>query len=69
MKEEVLQQVAALLAGGFEGDADDLDSLEDQLIPALRRAGQLALQRKLEGKTRGTRAAGSPANAAKEPAS
>jgi len=69
MNEELLQQVAALLAGGFEGDADDLDSLENQLIPALRRAGQLALQRKLEGKKRGTRAAGSPANAAKKPVS
>jgi len=69
MREEVLEQVAALLAGGLEGESDDLDSLESQVTQALRQAGQRALQRKLEGKKRATQAAASPAHAAEKPAS
>jgi len=64
MKEEVLRQVAALLAGGLKGETDDLDSLENQLIPALREVGRRALQQKLAGKQRATRVAASPANVA-----
>ena len=69
MREELLQQVAALLAGGLEGEADDLDSMENQLTQALRQVGQQALQRKLESKKRATQAAASPAHAAETPAS
>ena len=63
MREAILQQVAALLARGLEGEADDLDSLESQLTQALQQVGQRALQRKLEGKKRATQAAGSLVNA------
>lgn len=68
MREELMQQVAALLADGLEGEADDLDSLENQLIPALREVGRRALQQKLAGKKRATRAAASPVSVAKKPA-
>jgi hypothetical protein len=68
MREELIQQVAALLAGGLEDEADDLDSLENQLIPALREVGRRALQQKLAGKKRATRAAASPADAGEKPA-
>ena len=64
MREEVLRQVAELLAGELDGASDDLDSLEGQVLQVMRRVGRATLQRKLEGKKRATRAAGSPADAA-----
>jgi len=69
MKDEVLEQVAGLLAGELEGEADDLDSLENQLTEVLRRVGQQALQVKLEGKKGATQAAASPVRAIERPAS
>ena len=61
MRQEVLEQVAKLLAGELDGGSDDLDSLETRLIKDLHRVGQRALQVKLESKKRGTQAAESPA--------
>jgi hypothetical protein len=69
MRQEVLEQVAALLAGELGSEGDDLDSLEDQVTQAIRQIGQRALQVKLEGKKGGTQEAGSPAGAARRPAS
>ena len=69
MRQEVLEQMAKLLAGELDGGADDLDSLENRLIPDLRQIGQRALQVKLESKKGATHPAEYPANAAKRPAS
>ena len=57
MKQEVLEQIASLLAGELDDSEDDLDSLEDQVVVAIRQIGQRALQAKLEGKKGATRAA------------
>ncbi len=57
MKEEVLEQIASLLAGELDDSEDDLDSLEDQVLVAIRQIGQQALQAKLAGKKGATRAA------------
>jgi len=69
MREEVLRQVAELLAGELDGASDDLDSLETQVVGVLRRVGRATLQRKLEEKKGGTQVAGSSAHAAQQPAS
>jgi hypothetical protein len=69
MTEELLHQVAELLADGLEGEGDDLDSMENALIPMLREVGRRALQRRLEGKKRATQAAASSVHAAKTPGS
>jgi len=69
MRREVLEQVAGLLAGELGSEADDLDSLENELTQALLQAGQKALQVKLEGKKGATQSAGSPVSAVKRPAS
>lgn len=53
MRQEVLEQVAKLLAGELDDGPDDLDSLENRLIQDLRQVGQRALQVKLESKKRG----------------
>ena len=47
MKQEVLEQIASLLAGEVDDSEDDLDSLEDQVLGAVRQIGQQALQGKL----------------------
>ena len=62
MDAKVLEEVAALLAGGL-GEEDDLDALERQLTRDLRQVGQRALQKKLEGKKGATKAAASTAPA------
>lgn len=69
MREEVLRQVGELLAGELDDVADDLDSLETQVVHVLRRVGRATLQRKLGSKKRATQAAGSSAHAAEKPAS
>ena len=69
MREEVLRQVAELVAGELDGASDDLDSLEAQVLQTMRRVGRATLQRKLGGKKRATEAAGSSAHAAQERAS
>lgn len=61
MRQEVLEQVATLLAGELDGGSDDLDSLENRLTQDLRQVAQHALQVKLESKKRGTQVAASPA--------
>lgn len=63
MREEVLRQVAELLAGELDGAADDLDSLEGEVLQVMRRVGRATLQRKLEEKKGGTEAAESRADA------
>ena len=57
MKQEVLEQIAGLLAGELDDSEDDLDSLEDQVLVAIRQIGQQALQGTLEGKKGATPAA------------
>jgi len=57
MKQEVLEQIAGLLAGELDDSEDDLDSLENQVLAAIRQIGQRALQAKLDGKKRATPAA------------
>ena len=57
MKQEVLEQIAGLLAGELDDSEDDLDRLEDQVVAAIRQIGQQALQVKLEGKKGATPAA------------
>lgn len=69
MRREVLEQVAELLAGELSGEADDLDSLEGQVVEGLRQVGQRALQVKLEGKKGATPAAAWPVRAAEKPGS
>ena len=68
MREDVLEQVAALLAEGL-GDEDNLDALECRLTRDLREVGQRALQRKLEGKKGATKAAASAVGAGGRPGS
>jgi hypothetical protein len=68
MREEILEQVAALLADGL-GDEDNLDALECRLTRDLRKVGQRALQRKLEGKKGATKAAASAVGAEGGPGS
>ena len=67
MREEVLRQVAELLAGELEGASDDLDSLEGQVLEVMRRVGRATLQRKLDEKKGGTEGAGSCAHAGRRP--
>ena len=69
MKQEVLEQISVLLAGELDDAKGDLDDLEGQVVQAIRKIGQKALQRKLEGKKRATQPAESPASADKTPAS
>ena len=63
MKQEVLEQISALLAEELDDSEDDFDNLEGQVIQAIRQIGQQALQVKLEAKKRAIQAVGSGANA------
>jgi len=69
VREDVLREVAELLAGELEGTQEDLDSLETRVIQILRQVGQRTLQRKLADKKRGTQAAASSVPAAGRPGS
>lgn len=69
MRQDVLKEMAALLAKELDGGPNDLDDLEGQVLQAMHQVGQDALQQTLAGKKGATSAAGSLAGADPKPGS